>query len=59
MSGMNTYKEHLQFNENERNVKNIFFTQANFSTYAKILWTHATHAIPGLKLSSQKWFGKI
>ena len=25
MSGMNTYKEHLQYNEKERNVKNVVF----------------------------------
>ena len=46
MSGMNKYKKHLLCNEMKRNVKNIvlFLTHANFSTHAKILWTHATHA---------------
>ena len=32
--GKNTYKEHLQYNEKEQNVKNIVFDSAKFSTHA-------------------------
>ena len=45
MSETNTYKEHLLYNENERNAKNIdIVTYAIFLTRRNILWTHAAHA---------------
>ena len=36
--------EHLQYNEQEQNLKN-FLTNANLSTRAKIVLTYNTHAI--------------
>ena len=42
MNEKKTYKVHLQYNEKERKVKNIF-DLLHFSTHSKILQNHATH----------------
>ena len=43
MSGTNTYKEHLQYSE-KLSKEYCFWQPCGFMTYAKILWTWATHA---------------
>ena len=44
MNNTNTNKEHLQYSDREQNMKILFLTHAKFSTHAKILWNHTTHA---------------